>query len=98
MCVFQKSARFCDMPVPNKPASLIQPSPTALDLDFLFQTMNSKPIDASVDEKTSLLSSNPSDSSANVYSAPSEDSNPGALLTAPLLRSGGTHSIFDVID
>ena len=86
------------MPVPNNPVFKIQPAPITLDLDFLFQTMNSKPIDASVDEKTSLLSSNPSDSSANVYSAPSEDSNPGALLTAPLLRSGGTHSIFDVID
>ena len=86
------------MPVPNNPVFKIQPAPITLDLDFLFQTMNSKPIDASVDEKTSLLSSNPSDSAANVYSAPSEDSNPGALLTAPLLRSGGTHSIFDMID
>ena len=86
------------MPVPNKPVSTIQPSPTTLDLDFLFQTMNSKPIDASVDEKTSLLSSNPSDSSANVYSEPNEDSNQGGLLTAPLLRSGGTHCICCVID
>ena len=82
------------MPVPNNPVFKIQPAPITLDLDFLFQTMNSKPIDASVDEKTSLLSSNPSDSSANVYSEPNEDSNQGGLLTAPLLRSGGTHSIF----
>ena len=86
------------MPVPNNTVFKIQPAPITLDLDFLFQTMNSKPIDASVDEKTSLLSSNPSDSSANVYSEPNEDSNQGGLLTAPLLRSGGTHCICCVID
>ena len=86
------------MPVPNNPVFKIQPAPITLDLDFLFQTMNSNPIDTSIDEKTSLLSSNLSDASANVYSAPSEDSNPGALLSAPLLRSGGTHCICCVID
>ena len=86
------------MPAPNNTVFKIQPAPITLDLDFLFQTMNSNPIDTSVDEKTSLLSSNPSDSSANVYSEPNEDSNQGGLLTAPLLRSGGTHCICCVID
>ena len=44
------------MPVPNNTVFKIQPAPITLDLDFLFQTMNSKPIDASVDEKMDIVS------------------------------------------